>query len=118
MNSTYCALGWTCSWPLTAPQKSTLQGGEAKTGPVAFLKALGSECLCPGTSDSKSKAHTPPHGPQPLQALASPGSAEAEQTWPQASAAHLCAVYFKWVLEVRVFLADPQLLGHLRMRKS
>ena len=53
-----------------------------------------------------------------LLVLASQGPADTVQTGPQAPAAHLCAVYFKWVLEVRVFLADPQLLGHLRIRKS
>lgn len=35
----------------------------------------------------------------------------------QAPAAHLCLVCFKWVLEVRIFLADPQLLGHLWVKK-
>lgn len=62
--------------------------------------------------------HAPPQAPQPLQYPASHSSAEAEQTWLQAPIAYLCAVYFKWVLEVRVFLADPQFLGHLQMRNS
>ena len=69
-------------------------------------------------SGSKSKTlMSHPRHPNPCRTWL-PAAQQRQTVVATAPTAHLCVIYFKRVLEVRAFLADPQLLGHLQMRKS